>query len=174
MPRRKQQKKVMAPYSFTLPGGSEFEALGTGYAFLREANARNRGYIEAALIANHNVLSDASSQQPWIIADVKTGILRSMNGPQLFKAYGMEMEELFTDENAGRNISQQEFSRGRAWREAVDLANNKPLTGSFDELGSRYMKLKEGVFLHHRTKYQPQPPHYAPPFIASPSRRRLK
>ena len=174
MPRRKQQKKVMAPYSFTLPGGSEFEALGTGYAFLREANARNRGYIEAALIANHNILSDASSQQPWVIADVKTGILRSMNGPQLFEAYGTEMEELFSNEDTGQNITQQEFSRGRAWRDAVGLTNNKPLTGSFDELGSRYVKLREGVLLHHRTKYQPQPPHVTPPVILSPTRRRMR
>jgi len=174
MPRRTKKPAALAPYSFTLPGGNEFEALSTGYASLREGDARSRGYIEAALIANQNILHDASSQQPWVIADVNTGILRSMNGPQLFKAYGTEMEELFSNEHTGQNITQQEFSRGRAWREAVDLANNKPLTGSFDEIGQRYVKLKEGVLLHHRTKYQPQPPHDAPPFIASPSRRRLR
>ncbi len=130
------------------------EALATGFALERE---RGIGYGAAARLANQNILGDATSQQPWVIADAKTGLLRSHNAPQLFEAYPTEMREIFTEQGARSNITSSEFARGHAWRREHDLDSNKPLTGPLVDLGKHYVRLREGVFLHHRLEYYATP-----------------
>ena len=103
MPRttRRKLSKAVGPFDLStrkLPGGTEMEALATGIALeLERGLGYQSGYKTAAKLANLNNLADASPQQPWIVADVKTGLLRSHNAPQLFTTYPREMVEIFTD-----------------------------------------------------------------------------
>ena len=160
-PRRKTRTKKNAPVGpfdlskRLLPGSSELDALTTGYSLERE---RGIGYGMAARLANQNILSDATSQQPWIVADAKTGLLRSHNAPQLFDVYPTEMREIFTEEGGRSNITSGEFARGHAWRRAHDLDANKPLTGPLADLGKHYVRLRTDVFLHHRLQHYPTAP----------------
>ena len=152
MPPRRQQSKPVGPFDLRtrkLPGGTEMEAIATGIILGR---ARGEGYGMAAKLANRNTVADATKQQPWFIGDVKTGLLRSQNAPQLFATFP-EMEEIFTHDNSPGNITAQEFARGNAWKKVLDIAKNQPLTGSFADLGKHYVSLREGVFLTHRLEY---------------------
>ena len=151
--RRKARTKKSAPVgpfdlsARQLPGGSEMDAMATGIALQR---ARGEGYGMAAKLANKNTVADATKQQPWILGDVKTGLLRSQNAPQLFDAFPNEMTEIFTHVNNPGNITAQEFARGHAWKQVLNIDKNQPLTGSFEDLGKHYVKLREDVFLAHR------------------------
>ena len=148
MPRRQRKNASLPlPYRFSLPGGSELDALGTGFSLQR---ARGEGYATAAKLANQNVVADATKQQPWVLGDKKTGLLRALNAPQLFAAFPNEMVEVFTHENTPDNITPHEFARGHAWRKVLDIDKNQPLTGSFEDLGKYYVKLREDTFLSHR------------------------
>jgi hypothetical protein len=76
MPQRyRKSTKIthLGPYDLStrkLPGGSEMEALGTGFALERErVKGYGAGYIYAAGIANQNILKDATQKQPYIIAE---------------------------------------------------------------------------------------------------------
>jgi hypothetical protein len=123
------------------------DALGAGFSLNR---ARGEGYMTAATLANRNIMADSSKQQPWVLGDAKTGLLRSQNAPQLFAAFPNEMVELFTHENAPHNITADEFARGKAWKKVLNIDKNQPLTGSLSDIGKHYVKLSEGVFLTHR------------------------
>ena len=162
--RRRATPRKQAPLGFydlstrLLPGGTELQALGTGFS-LERANlvGYSAGYNYAATVANQNILNDATKQQPFILADVKTGILRSQNAPQLFTEFRQEMVETFT--RAGESdITSDEFSKGDAWRRATGATRNAPLTGPFSAMGEHYVKLKDGVFLHHRHERNVYPP----------------
>ena len=154
--RRKARTKKSAPVgpfdlsARQLPGGSEMDAMATGIALQR---ARGEGYGMAAKLANKNIVADATKQQPWLLGDAKTGLLRSQNAPQLFDAFPNEMTEIFTHVNNPGNITAQEFARGSAWKKVLDIAKNQPLTGSFEDLGKHYISLRDGVFLTHRLEY---------------------
>ena len=170
MPPRRRQSKAVGPFDLRtrkLPGGTETEAIATGI-ILAQTNLRgySAGYNYAATVANQNILNDATKQQPFIIADVKTGILRSQNAPQLFTEFRQEMVETFT--RAGESdITSDEFSKGDAWRRATGATRNAPLTGPFSAMGEHYVKLKDGVFLHHRHEkniYPPSPQKAHPQF----------
>ena len=141
-----------------LPGGTELQALGTGFS-LERANlvGYSAGYNYAATVSNQNILNDATKQHPFILADVKTGILRSQNAPQLFTEFRQEMVETFTRQGDS-DITPDEFSRGDAWRRAIGAARNAPLTGPFSAVGVGYVKIKDGVFLHHRHERNVYPP----------------
>ena len=132
MPPRRRQSKPVGPFDLKtrkLPGSTEMEAIATGIILGREKLlGYSAGYAYAAKLANENILKDATKQQPFIIADAKTGILRSQNAPQLFKEFRQEMEETFTDPG-GSNITPDEFARGVAWNRAIGAARNAPLTG---------------------------------------------
>ena len=151
--RRKARTKKSAPVgpfdlsARQLPGGSEMDAVATGIALQR---ARGEGYGMAAKLANKNIVADATRQQPWLIGDAKTGLLRSHNAPQLFAAFPNEMTEIFTHELNPSNITAQEFARGHAWKQVLNIEKNQPLTGSFEDLGKHYISLRDGVFLTHR------------------------
>ena len=134
------------------------EALATGIALeLERGLGYQSGYKTAAKLANLNNLADAGSQQSWIVADVKTGLLRSHNAPQLFANYPREMVEIFTDpDKHDGDITSEDFSRGHAWRKAVNLSKRKPLTGSLEDFGKHYVSLRDGVILTHRTSFLPK------------------
>ena len=127
--RRRAPPRKQAPLGFydlstrLLPGGTELQALGTGFSnfSLERANlvGYSAGYNYAATIANQNILKDATKQQSYIIADVKTGILRSQNAPQLFASFRKEMVETFTRQGES-DITSDEFSKGDAWRRATE------------------------------------------------------
>ena len=140
-------------YNFSLPGGTEMDALGTGFSL---QHARGEGYATATTLANKNTLADATRQQPWVVGDAKTGLLRSQNAPQLFAAFPDEMREIFTHDEAPGIISAHEFARGKAWRKVLSIDKNQPLTGSFGDVGKHYVKLREGVFLTHRPDLGPE------------------
>ena len=163
--RRRAPPRKQAPLGFydlstrLLPGGTELQALGTGFSLDRERGLGYvAGYSYATSISNANTLLDASSQQPWIIADSTTGHLRSLNAPQLFREFQTEMEEVFTADKTQGNISLPEFQKGDAWKRVTGLTKNTPLTGPFEPLSNRYVKLKDGVFLHHRMTHYPLSP----------------
>ena len=134
------------------------EAIASGIALERERGIGYRtGYTKAAALANRNIMADASKQQPWIVGDAATGLLRSHNAPQLFDVFRNEMEEIFTHELTPGNITPQEFARGHAWKKVLNIENNEPLTGSFEDLDKHYVNLKTGVFLTHRLETTAQP-----------------
>ena len=147
-----------------LPGGTELDALADGFARLR---SKKEGYNEAARLANTNTLLDATVQQPWIIADKKTGLLRSQNAPQLFAGpYKAEMEKIFTPAGDSDPITANQFSKGHAWKRELNIDRNVPLTGPLSDIGQLYVRLGDDVLLHHRSMNAP---------IASPTRtRRVK
>ena len=135
------------------------EALAAGLSLERERGLGYvAGYSYATAISNTNILLDASSQQPWIIADSMTGQLRSLNAPQLFREFQTEMEEVFTADKTQGNITLPESQKGDAWKRVAGVARNTPLTGPFKPLNHRYVKLKDGVFLHHRMSHYPLSP----------------
>jgi hypothetical protein len=135
------------------------DALGNGFALERERGiGYGAGYTTAAALANRNILLDATKQQPWIIAEMETGLLRSQNTPQLFAEFQTEMEELFTEDKTKGNITQAEFARGDAWKRVTGVTKNTPLTGPFEPLSNRYVKLKDGLLLHHRMTAYVMPP----------------
>ena len=115
MPPRRRQSKPVGPFDLRtrkLPGGTELEAVTTGIALERSRGiGYMAGYGYAATLANRNTLNDATTQQPWFVADSATGLLRSQNAPQLFKEFQTEMEEIFTDKAKGKNITADKFSR---------------------------------------------------------------
>ena len=154
MPPRRRQSKPVGPFDLRtrkLPGGTEMEAVATGIALERSRGiGYMAGYGYAATLANRNTLNDATTQQPWVVAESATGLLRSQNAPQLFKEFQTEMEEIFTDKAKGKNITADKFSKGHAWNQVLGLAKNTPLTGPLEDVGQHYVKLKDGVFLHHR------------------------
>ena len=156
--RRRATPRKQAPLGFydlstrKLPGGTEIEALGTGFARAREKLlGYSAGYAYAATVANENILKDATKQQSFVIADVKTGILRSQNAPQLFTEFRQEMIETFTRIGES-DITADEFARGHAWNHAIGAARNAPLRGPLSAVGQNYVKIKDGVFLHHRSE----------------------
>ena len=155
MPPRRRQSKAVGPFDLRtrkLPGGTEVEAIATGIILGREKLlGYSAGYAYAAKVANENILKDATKQQSFVIADVKTGILRSQNVPQLFAEFGKEMVETFTTPG-NSNITPEEFSRGHAWNRSLGTTRNTPLTGPLSAVAHRYVKLKDGVFLHHRSE----------------------
>ena len=171
MPQRRKARtnknKPVGPFDLStrkLPGGTEMEALATGIALERERGlSYQAGYGYAATLANRSTLKDANKQQPWFIADASTGLLRSLNTPQLFTEFTDEIEEIFTDKAAGKNITLTEFSKGDAWKRVTGMTKNTPLTGPFEPLENRYVKLKDGVFMHHRMTAYPMPPPKIPP-----------
>ena len=58
------------------------EALATGFALERERGiGYGAGYTMAAALANRNTLLDATNQQPWVLAESETGLMRSLNAP---------------------------------------------------------------------------------------------
>jgi hypothetical protein len=158
---RRKSKAPVGPFDLRtrkLPGGTEMEAIASGIALERERGIGfGAGYTKAAALANRNIISDATTQQPWIVGDAATGLLRSHNAPQLFDAFRNEMEEIFTHELNPSNITPQEFARGHAWKKVLNIENNEPLTGSFEDLGKHYVTLKRGVFLTHRLDTTAQP-----------------
>jgi hypothetical protein len=127
------------------------EALATGFSLERERGlGYTAGYSYATALANRNILSDATTQQAWVIADSATGLLRSQNTVQLFNEFKSEMEEIFTTDKTQGNITPQDFGRGDAWKRVTGMSKNTPLTGPFEPLTNRYVKLRDGLFLHHR------------------------
>ena len=131
-----------------LPGGTELDALADGFSRLR---AKKEGYNKAARLANTNTLLDATIQQPWILADEKTGLLRSQNAPQLFAGpYKDDMETIFTSPTANVKITAKQFSQGHAWKRELNITRNAPLTGPLSDIGQLYVRLGDDVLLHHR------------------------
>ena len=139
MPRRAKTKTVRAgpvvgPYdlgTMKLPGGTELEALGLGFIHQKTAESLRsgfrRGYTVAATKANQNILADQAAA--WILADSKTGLLRSQTASQLFQGeHKTAMDEIFSKEGGGA-ITGRGFARGHAWKKEVGLQRNKPLTG---------------------------------------------
>ena len=160
---RRKRKAPVGPFDLRtrkLPGGTEMEALATGFALERERGiGYGAGYTMAAALANRNTLLDATNQQPWVLAESETGLMRSLNAPQLFTEYQDEMEEIFTDKALkGKNITADKFSRGDAWKRVLGLEKNTSLTGPLEDVGKHYVKLKDGVFLHHRMTTYAMPP----------------
>ena len=135
-----------------LPGGTELDALADGFSRLRvKKEGHHEGYNKAARLANTNTLLDATAQQPWILADTKTGLLRSQNAPQLFAGpYKADMEAIFTPTRAPTAITQEQFSKGHAWKRELNIARNVPLTGPLSDIGQLYVRLGDDVLLHHR------------------------
>ena len=104
--RKPRQRKPppVGPYDlsgpYRLPGGSELDALGTGFARMQRTTAPNPalllqsykdGYVEAAKIANHNLVMDTASA--LLIADGKQGgILRAMSIPAVRALYGDRLD----------------------------------------------------------------------------------
>ena len=169
MPRstRRKLSKPVGPFDLSkrrLPGGTEMEALATGIALERERGlSYQAGYGYAATLANRSTLKDVNKHASWFIADASTGLLRNLNTPQLFTEFQDEMEEIFTNKSASRNITVQEFSKGDAWKRVTGMTKNTPLTGPFEPLEKRYVKIKDGVFMHHRMTAYPMPPPKIPP-----------
>ena len=103
------------------------EAVATGFSLERERGlGYTAGYSYATALANRNILTDATTQQAWVIADSATGLLRSQNTVQLFNEFKSEMEEIFTADKTQGNITAQEFGRGDAWKRVTGLSKNTP------------------------------------------------
>ena len=92
-------------------------------------DGRIQGYQKAAIRVNTNVLADTHAA--WILADSKTGLLRSQTATQIFEGpYGTEMVEHFSEEGPGGTISPTAFSRGHAWKRVLGVPDHQPLTSS--------------------------------------------
>ena len=163
-PRTSRAPPPLGPYDLStvrLPGGTELEALGAGFS--REntkmesytagrRDGRIIGYQKAANIVNTQTLNDGHAA--WIIADSKTGLLRAQTSQQLFEGpYGTEMVEQFSDD--GSQITPTEFARGHAWKRALGISRNQPLTGLLKNIGQDYVRLNDTVYLHHRSETLP-------------------
>ena len=94
MPRRHQQTAPLAlPYNFSLPGGSEMDALGTGFTLERARDeGHERGYSSAATESNQRLLKD--TQNAYLVADLNDPhgrLARAMTQPDIFKRYRAEL-----------------------------------------------------------------------------------
>ena len=172
MPRRQRQAKPVGPFDLStiqLPYGSELDALSSGFARERAGRQGYRqGYTNAATLANANTLLDATTQQPWILADTKTGLLRSQNAPQLFAGpYKDDMETIFTSPGATNTITAEQFTKGNAWKSQFKLSKNTPLTGPLADIGHQYVRLSGDVLLHHRPDIATAQPAFVAPHVAA-------
>ena len=90
MPRLQRKNTSLAlPYNFSLPGGSDMDALGTGFSLQR---ARDEGYSSAATEANQRLLKD--TKNAYIVADLNDPhgrLARAMTQPDLFSEYSTEL-----------------------------------------------------------------------------------
>ena len=134
MPRRTTSRKTRQrkppPAGFydlstiKLPGGSEMDALGTGFARMQRTTAPDPalllqsykdGYVDAATIANHNLVMDTGSA--LLIADGKQGgILRAMSIPAVRALYGDRLDivnKSDTDSQADKAFTKAMGLQGR-------------------------------------------------------------
>ena len=94
MPRRHQQTAPLAlPYNFSLPGGSEMDALGTGFTLERARDeGHERGYSSAATESNQRLLKD--TQNAYLVADLNDPhgrLARAMTQPDLYAQYKADL-----------------------------------------------------------------------------------
>ena len=157
----------LAPrYQLGLPGGSEFDALTTGFAraageakanqltvALNAARAQNKraasaGYSEAATRANLQLISDHAKSGGWMLADMNTGIARSVTSKSLFDEFGAEVNQNFA--KPGEVLTADTFSKGHAWNRVVHAGYKAPpLSGPFEKVFEQTVKLRDGLFLAH-------------------------
>ena len=99
MPRRHQQTAPLAlPYNFSLPGGSEMDALGTGFTLMQ---GYEKGYSSAATESNQRLLKDTTNA--YLVADLNNphgGLARAMTQPDLFRNYKAELTSKMRGTNA--------------------------------------------------------------------------
>ena len=90
MPRRHQQTAPLAlPYNFSLPGGSEMDALGTGFTLMQ---GYEKGYSSAATESNQRLLKD--TQNAYLVADLNDPhgrLARAMTQPDLYAQYKADL-----------------------------------------------------------------------------------
>ena len=101
MPRLQRKNTSLAlPYNFSLPGGSEMDALGAGFSL---QGARNEGYSSAAAEANRRLLKDTTNA--YLVADLSNphgGLARAMTQPDLFRNYKAELTSKMRGTNANK------------------------------------------------------------------------
>ncbi len=90
MPRRHQKTAPLAlPYNFSLPGGSEMDALGTGFTLM---GGYEKGYSSAATESNQRLLKD--TQNAYLVADLNDPhgrLARAMTQPDLYAQYKADL-----------------------------------------------------------------------------------
>jgi hypothetical protein len=154
----------LAPrYQLGLPGGSEFDALTTGFAraagearirrLKAETNtllhrAAHTGYAEAARKANLQLINDHAKSNGWMLADTKSGLVRSVTSKSLFDELGAEVNENFAKQ--GEVLTAETFGKGHAWKRVVRPEyKSEPLSGPFEKVFEQTVKLRDGLYLAH-------------------------
>ena len=154
----------LAPrYQLGLPGGSEFDALTTGFAraageariqrLKAETNtllhrAAHTGYTEAATKANLQLINDHAKSNGWMLADTKSGLVRSITAKTLFEQFGTEVTENFAKQ--GEILTAETFGKGHAWKRVVRPEyKSEPLSGPFEKVFEQTVKLRDGLYLAH-------------------------
>ena len=154
----------LAPrYQLGLPGGSEFDALTTGFAraageariqrLKAETNtllhrAAHTGYAEAARKANLQLINDHAKSNGWMLADTKSGLVRSITAKTLFEQFGAEVNENFAKQ--GEVLTAETFGKGHAWKRVVQPEyKSEPLSGPFEKVFEQTVKLRDGLYLAH-------------------------
>ena len=101
MPRLQRKNASLAlPYNFSLPGGSDMDALGTGFSLQR---ARDEGYSSAATEANQRLLQDTTNA--YLVADLNDPhgrLARAMTQPELHARYKADLARKIPGTNANK------------------------------------------------------------------------
>ena len=101
MPRLQRKNASLAlPYNFSLPGGSDMDALGTGFSLQR---ARDEGYSSAATEANQRLLQDTTNA--YLVADLNDPhgrLARAMTQPELHARYKADLARRIPGTNANK------------------------------------------------------------------------
>jgi hypothetical protein len=106
--------------------------------------ARQGGYQAALGLANRTTSSDAS--KPWLVADYKTGLIRSLSNRQVVRDYGDQLAAL----NDGEPVSASLLGKGGWWKKQVGLRKKEPLAQAFGSPGFRGLDLGGRGLIVHR------------------------
>ena len=101
MPRLQRKNASLAlPYNFSLPGGSDMDALGTGFSLQR---ARDEGYSSAAAEANRRLLKDTTNA--YLVADLNDPhgrLARALTQQELHAQYKTDLARKMPGTNANK------------------------------------------------------------------------
>ena len=129
-----QPPSILGAYQFSL-GGSEMDALGSGFARLQSFE---KGYTSAADIANKTIAEVARSA--FIIVDGRPesdGIAKPTSTAELFKKYNAALTRRIPGTN--KEKFHHDFARAAGIRRGEPLSSGKP--------GQYTLELEPGVFL---------------------------
>ena len=129
-----QPPSILGAYQFSL-GGSEMDALGSGFARLQSFE---KGYTSAADIANRTIAE--VSRSAFIIVDGRPesdGIAKPTSTAELFKKYNAALTRRIPGTN--KEKFHHDFARAAGIRRGEPLSSGKP--------GQYTLELEPGVFL---------------------------